>query len=152
MTAARAQRSTRQRAAVSAMLDTLSDFRSAQELHDALRRSGDPIGLTTVYRALQSLVDAGEVDVLRTGTGEAVYRRCASVEHHHHLVCRKCGHTVEIDGPAVETWAQKVAEQHGFSDLSHTAEIFGLCRDCTSGAAASDAASHNDTSGAADRR
>ena len=64
MTAARAQRSTRQRAAVSAMLDTLSDFRSAQEIHEALRRSGDPIGLTTVYRALQSLVDAGEVDVL----------------------------------------------------------------------------------------
>ena len=39
---------------------------------------------------------------------------------------------MEIEGPAVETWAQAVAERHGFSDLSHTVEIFGLCRDCSS--------------------
>jgi Fur family ferric uptake transcriptional regulator len=129
--ATRALRSTRQRAAVSAMLDQLDDFRSAQDIHEELRRVGEGIGLTTVYRTLQTLADGGEVDVLRTGTGEAVYRRCASVEHHHHLVCRRCGHTVEIEGPAVESWAQRVAETHGFSELSHTAEIFGLCSGCS---------------------
>ncbi|HXV92961.1 MAG TPA: Fur family transcriptional regulator [Pseudonocardia sp.] len=126
----RALRATRQRAAVSAMLDRLDDFRSAQEIHEELRRAGDGIGLTTVYRTLQTLADAGEVDVLRTGTGEAVYRRCESVHHHHHLVCRRCGRTVEVEGPAVESWAQHVAEAHGFSELSHTAEIFGLCSGC----------------------
>lgn len=136
----KAVRATRQRAAVSAMLDRLDEFRSAQEIHEQLRRTGDGIGLTTVYRTLQTLADGGEVDVLRTASGEAVYRRCASDEHHHHLVCRNCGHTVEIEGPAVETWAQKVAEQHGFAELSHTAEIFGLCSTCR--------ASQNDTSGA----
>lgn len=130
--APRVVRSTRQRVAVSALLDRLDDFRSAQEIHEELRRTGDGIGLTTVYRTLQTLADGGEVDVLRTGTGEALYRRCASVEHHHHLVCRRCGHTVEIEGPAVETWAQRVAETHGFSELSHTAEIFGLCQECNS--------------------
>jgi Fur family ferric uptake transcriptional regulator len=123
-------RATRQRAAVSSLLDRLDDFRSAQEIHDQLRRAGDSIGLTTVYRTLQGLVEAGEVDVLRTDSGESVYRRCATAEHHHHLVCRRCGTAVEIEGPAVETWAQKVAEAHGFSDLSHTVEIFGLCREC----------------------
>ncbi|MDN5931657.1 MAG: transcriptional repressor [Pseudonocardia sp.] len=128
--AARVVRSTRQRAAVSALLDRLDDFRSAQEIHEELRRTGDGIGLTTVYRTLQTLADAGEVDVLRTGSGEAVYRRCESAHHHHHLVCRRCGATVEIEGPDVESWAQRVADQHGFSELSHTAEIFGLCRDC----------------------
>ncbi|HVL84017.1 MAG TPA: Fur family transcriptional regulator [Pseudonocardia sp.] len=126
----RVLRATRQRAAVSALLDRLDDFRSAQEIHEELRRSGEGIGLTTVYRTLQTLADAGEVDVLRTGTGEAVYRRCESEHHHHHLVCRRCGWTVEIEGPAVETWAQHVADAHGFSELSHTAEIFGLCRRC----------------------
>ena len=139
----RAVRSTRQRAAVSALLDRLDDFRSAQEIHEQLRRTGDGIGLTTVYRTLQNLADAGEVDVLRTGSGEAVYRRCTTADHHHHLVCRSCGLTVEIDGPAVETWAQRVAEQHGFSELSHTAEIFGLCSSCSS---------QNDTPGAPDPR
>lgn len=123
-------RSTKQRAAVSALLDRLDDFRSAQEIHEELRRTGEGIGLTTVYRTLQTLADGGEVDVLRTASGEAVYRRCESAEHHHHLVCRRCGTAVEIEGPAVETWAQKVADTHGFTELSHTVEIFGLCRAC----------------------
>ncbi|NMH96659.1 Fur family transcriptional regulator [Pseudonocardia acidicola] len=123
-------RATRQRAAVSALLDRLDDFRSAQEIHEQLRRSGEGIGLTTVYRTLQALADSGEVDVLRTGTGEAVYRRCDSAEHHHHLVCRRCGRAVEIEGPAVESWAQRVADEHGYTELSHTVEIFGLCREC----------------------
>lgn len=126
----RALRATRQRAAVSALLDRLDDFRSAQEIHEELRRLGEGIGLTTVYRTLQTLADGGEVDVLRTGTGEAVYRRCDTADHHHHLVCRRCGHTVEIEGPDVESWAQRVAEIHGFVELSHTAEIFGLCKNC----------------------
>lgn len=130
-TGTRMLRATRQRAAVSALLDRLSDFRSAQEIHEELRRAGECIGLTTVYRTLQTLADSGEVDVLRTASGEAVYRRCDSADHHHHLVCRSCGRTVEIEGPAVETWAQRVADEHGFTELSHTVEIFGLCRECT---------------------
>jgi len=126
----RALRATRQRAAVSALLDRIDDFRSAQEIHEELRRTGEGVGLTTVYRTLQSMADGGEVDVLRTASGESVYRRCATVDHHHHLVCRRCGAAVEIEGPAVETWAQHIADKHGFSELSHTVEIFGLCRDC----------------------
>lgn len=123
------RRSTRQRTAVSDLLDQLADFRSAQDLHEELRKRGEGIGLTTVYRTLQSLADAGEVDVLRTDTGEAIYRRC-SRHHHHHLVCRSCGRTVEVEGPAVERWADRVAEENGFSQISHTVEIFGTCGTC----------------------
>ena len=122
-------RSTRQRSAISALLDDIDEFRSAQELHDELRRRGEGIGLTTVYRTLQTLADAGTVDVLRTDTGESVYRRCSS-GHHHHLVCRNCGYTVEVEGPTVEQWAKSTADQHGFGDVSHTVEIFGTCRTC----------------------
>src|SRR6201985_295979 len=88
-------RSTRQRAAISTLLETLDEFRSAQELHDELRRRGENIGLTTVYRTLQSMAAAGMVDTLRTDTGESVYRR-GSEHHHHHLVCRSCGATIEV--------------------------------------------------------
>ncbi|HEX4250615.1 MAG TPA: Fur family transcriptional regulator [Pseudonocardia sp.] len=130
-TANRALRSTRQRAAVSALLDRLDDFRSAQEIHEELRRDGEGIGLTTVYRTLQNLSESGEVDVLRTDSGEAVYRRC-STHHHHHLVCRRCGRTVEVEGPAVESWAQRIAEENGFSEVSHTVEVFGVCAKCVS--------------------
>ena len=122
-------RSTRQRTAVARLLDDTDDFRSAQEIHEKLRRSGEGIGLTTVYRTLQTLADAGEIDVLRTSTGEAVYRRC-SAHHHHHLVCRDCGRTVEVEEPTVELWAEKVAGEHGFINIGHTVEISGTCPDC----------------------
>jgi Fur family ferric uptake transcriptional regulator len=124
-----AVRSTRQRAAIAALLESLDEFRSAQEIHDELRRRGEGIGLTTVYRTLQSMSAAGAVDTLRTDTGESVYRRC-STHHHHHLVCRNCGFTVEIQGGQVEAWATDVAVSHGFSEASHTIEIFGICGDC----------------------
>ncbi len=122
-------RATRQRAAVASVLDEIDDFRSAQDIHAILRSRGDSVGLTTVYRTLQSLADSGKVDVLRTGDGESVYRRC-STNHHHHLVCRQCGRTVEVEGPAVERWAAKVGAEHGFVKVTHTVEIFGTCPDC----------------------
>ncbi|MGA9376649.1 MAG: Fur family transcriptional regulator [Mycobacterium sp.] len=124
-----AVRSTRQRAAISALLEDIAGFRSAQELHDELRQRGEGIGLTTVYRTLQSMAAAGQVDTLRTDTGESVYRLC-SQHHHHHLVCRMCGNTVEVAGGAAEIWADEVAVEHGFTDVSHTIEIFGVCSRC----------------------
>ena len=122
-------RNTRQRAAVVSVLAEIDEFRSAQELHDLLRQQGDSVGLTTVYRTLQALAEADEVDSLRREDGETVYRRC-SQGHHHHLVCRTCGHTVEVAGPAVERWADRVAQEHGFTEVDHTVEIFGYCSAC----------------------
>lgn len=123
------QRPTRQRRAVAAVLDSLEDFRSAQEIHDLLKQRGEAVGLTTVYRTLQGLADSGEVDTLRNDDGESLYRRC-STGHHHHLVCRSCGRTVEVEGPTVERWAERVAAEHGFREVSHTLEIFGTCGGC----------------------
>ncbi|WP_309146692.1 Fur family transcriptional regulator [Georgenia satyanarayanai] len=122
---------TRQRAAVSDLLERTDDFRSAQQLHESLRDAGDAVGLATVYRTLQTMAEVGEVDVLRTDDGEALYRRCESAKHHHHLVCRTCGTTVEISGDAVEAWAEEMAARHGFTDIEHTIDLFGQCADCS---------------------
>ncbi|MCX6471148.1 Fur family transcriptional regulator [Williamsia herbipolensis] len=124
-------RSTRQRHAIASLLTTVDEFRSAQELHDSLKADGESIGLTTVYRNLQALADAGEIDVLRTDSGESRYRRC-SAGHHHHLVCRVCGTTIEVQADPVEEWAATIAASHGYTDVSHTVEIFGRCPDCRS--------------------
>ncbi|WP_127504965.1 Fur family transcriptional regulator [Actinoplanes solisilvae] len=124
-----ALRNTKQRTAVSAVLAEADCFYSAQELHAMLRERGERVGLTTVYRTLQGLADAGEIDVMRPPGGEHLYRRCGQ-GHHHHLVCRDCGRAVEVEGPAVESWAERVAAQHGFKDVSHTMEIFGTCPEC----------------------
>lgn len=125
-----APRSTRQRRAVVAILEDLDGFASAQEIHDILKKRGESVGLSTVYRSLQSLAVASEIDVLRNDDGEVLYRQC-SAGHHHHLVCRTCGRTVEVDGPTVERWADRIAAENGFSDVAHTLEIFGTCSECT---------------------
>ncbi len=123
-------RMTKQRSAVSDLLGQTADFRSAQQLHEMLRTEGQSIGLATVYRTLQSLAEAGEVDVLGTDDGESLYRRCERQEHHHHLVCRECGRTVEVAGAPVERWAARVAQENGFVGVDHTAELFGTCGPC----------------------
>jgi Fur family transcriptional regulator, ferric uptake regulator len=124
-------RGTRQSEALSAALDVLPGFASAQEIHAELRRRGEHIGLTTVYRHLQVLSEDGLVDAIRDAGGETLYRRCRTDAHHHHLTCRNCGRSVEVEGKAVERWAEQVAAEAGFTDVGHTVELFGLCPDCS---------------------
>ena len=125
-------RNTAQRQAIAKRLEELSSFVSAQQLHDDLAKSGSRIGLATVYRTLQVLLDEGEVDVLRTDS-ELLYRSCDSTEHHHHLVCRICGRTVEVAGPQIEAWARQVAAEADFIDVEHTLELMGTCSTCAGG-------------------
>jgi Fur family ferric uptake transcriptional regulator len=122
-------RPTRQRRAVATCLDRVDDFRSAQEIHALLEERDERVGLATVYRTLQALAEAGDVDVLRAEDGETLYRRCSG-SHHHHLLCRSCGRTVEVEGPAVERWADAIAREHGFTDVDHTLELVGTCTTC----------------------
>jgi Fur family ferric uptake transcriptional regulator len=128
-------RQTRQAAAIEDVLREAEGFRTAQELHDELRHRGDRVGLTTVYRHLNLLVEHHLADVISRGDGESQYRLCGSAaspeqppsEHHHHIVCRECGRSVEVAGPEVEEWAERVAAAAGYTDISHTVELFGLC-------------------------
>lgn len=126
------RRRTRQRAAVEALLEQSEGFHTAQQIHAQLREEGAGVGLTTVYRCLAAMAESGDVDILLADDGEARYRACSST-HHHHLVCRECGHTVEVTAAPVERWAQRTAEEHGFTDVNHTVEIIGLCPECSRG-------------------
>lgn len=123
-------RTTWQRQAVLTALDQATSFNTAQELHESMRSAGTKVGLATVYRSLQLMADADEVDVIRSDNGEAFYRRCSS-HHHHHLICRSCGRAVEVSGPAVEEWADRVAAENDFIDVSHSLELVGTCRSCS---------------------
>jgi Fur family ferric uptake transcriptional regulator len=129
------KRNTWQREAVRQALDASSDFVSAQRLHARLHDAGSPIGLATVYRALGDLAAEGDADSLQSPDGEALYRTCATGGHHHHLICRVCGRTVEIAADEVESWAHDVAARNGFTAPSHVVDVFGLCAECTRRAA-----------------
>ena len=117
-------RGTRQAQALAAVMESLPGFCSAQEIHAELRRKGEHVGLTTVYRHLQALSEQGSVDAIRDANGETLYRQCGTSVHHHHLTCRNCGRSVEVEGRAVEQWAEKVAAEAGFTDVGHTVELF----------------------------
>ncbi|WBU37280.1 Fur family transcriptional regulator [Homoserinibacter sp. YIM 151385] len=132
------KRNTWQREAVREALDGREGFVSAQALHSALRDAGSHIGLATVYRALADLEQEGAADSLQQ-EGENLYRACTPGSHHHHLICRSCGTTVEITADEVEQWAHDVAAKHGFTRPEHIVDVFGLCADCTAAAAAATA-------------
>lgn len=123
------RRNTRQKDAVLHALRTAQGFVSAQQLHRQLVQHGSPIGLATVYRTLNNLVADSQADSLVSSTGESLFRDC-SKEHHHHLVCRECGLTLEIEAEDAEAWATKVAIDNGFTGVSHTIDIYGVCRSC----------------------
>lgn len=125
-----AQRNTWQREAVRDALSSANGFVSAQDLH-ALIRDETGIGLATVYRTLAGFAKSGEADSLQSPDGENLFRACATEGHHHHLICRRCGKTVEIEARAVEQWARDMAAENGFSDAEHVVDIFGVCAECT---------------------
>lgn len=122
------QRRTRQRAALAGVLSNSREFKTAQEIHTELLTAGEKVGIATVYRGLQALVDASELDMIRTADGQVAYRSC-SARHHHHLICRECGKTVEIEAPTFEQWATRIGADNGFDEIEHELELFGRCRD-----------------------
>ncbi|MBJ7280520.1 MAG: transcriptional repressor [Rhodoluna sp.] len=125
-----ARRQTWQKESVLHALSQAQGFVSAQQLHRQLAQHGSAIGLATVYRTLNTLVADGLADSL-VNAGETLFRDC-SKDHHHHLICNGCGIAVELEAEQAEAWASKVASEHGFTDVSHTIDIFGLCQKCTS--------------------
>ncbi|RRJ86560.1 transcriptional repressor [Gulosibacter macacae] len=125
------RRNTWQREAVREALEAQDGFVTAQELHRILEDAGQRIGLATVYRALAVLVEEDFADTIRAEDGDR-YRSCETDQHHHHLMCRRCGRTVEISGDAVERWAAEVGREHGFTEMTHVFDAFGVCSTCAS--------------------
>ncbi len=121
-------RATRQRLTVLDALRGRGDTVTAQDLHMELRQAGEPIGLTTVYRTLAALADAGFLDTFDR-EGEQAFRLCGDA-HHHHLVCETCNTVEEITAEEVERWVHEVASARGFSVTGHRADIFGVCPAC----------------------
>lgn len=121
-------RATRQRTTVLDALRDRDEAVTAQELHAELREVGEPVGLTTVYRTLASLADAGLLDAFDR-EGEQAFRMCSD-DHHHHLICEVCSRVEEIAAAEVERWVDAVARRHGLRVTGHRADIFGVCAAC----------------------
>ncbi|CAB4331775.1 MAG: transcriptional repressor [Actinobacteria bacterium] len=124
-------RRTKQRDAIFALLSTSPAFYSANDVFENLNRSTTPVGLSTVYRTLNVMVEAHEVDVVLLQDGQALYRLCGSQQHHHHLRCTQCGIAIEVTGEKIEEFAQEIARKFQFQNVTHSIELAGICSECT---------------------
>jgi Fur family ferric uptake transcriptional regulator len=125
-------RATSQAAALQEVLEDADGFRTVQEL---LRGAAAGIegGFGHRLPVFESARRERQRRCVHHENGETQYRLCGSPtrpdadkdRHHHHLVCRECGRSVQMFGPEVEVWAERVAAAAGYTQVSHTAEIFG---------------------------
>ncbi len=105
---------------------------SAQEIHDRLRLSHDkPPSLTTVYRALDTLVKDGEICILNPLESERRYSITKKEKHLHHIICKSCYITLPISHCSLEESVSTTAREHGFKLQSHVVEFYGTCSACS---------------------
>jgi Fur family transcriptional regulator, ferric uptake regulator len=104
---------------------------SAQEIFDALRRARRPVGIASVYRALETLADLRLVKRVDAGDGIARYEPLLpDGDHHHHLVCRDCGKVEAFSDVRLERAIDKIAGGLGYSVDEHEVVLTGACADC----------------------
>lgn len=120
-------RDTRARRAIVETVLTRDGQFNARQLHEDLRRRG--VGRATVFRTLDLLVEMGVLNRLHTDGRCSSYIVCAD-QHHHHLVCERCGAVQEISDGRVERALRAMAADSGFRAREHHVEIVGVCRGC----------------------
>jgi Fur family ferric uptake transcriptional regulator len=103
---------------------------SAGELYLRVKKIAPERGYTTVYRTLKLLAEADLAHSRNFQDGFSRYEPAHQVEHHDHLVCRKCGSITEFTNEHIEKMQKNVAREHGFKITDHTLDIYGVCRDC----------------------
>jgi Fur family ferric uptake transcriptional regulator len=124
------------------ILDVLSktdEHLSAEEIYMAVHKTYSAIGLTTVYRTLELLVQTGIVFKFDFGDGRARYELSespGSIGHHHHLVCTGCRRIIDYtDFIAEEKELLKrtesgLAKKYHFLISNHLIQFYGLCEAC----------------------
>jgi Fur family transcriptional regulator, ferric uptake regulator len=121
--------STRSREQIVNLLRSERRYLSAAAIHRILRSLGVGISLSTVYRTLDLLVSMGVASSRSDGQGELTYVFC-TVEHHHHAICRKCGHVEDVDCAAMEAFSELLRQHHAFELDEHSLEFYGRCARC----------------------
>ncbi len=104
---------------------------TAREIADRLRSEGRDVGVATVYRALELLEGLGLLHRLDTGEGPARYEPAHPTgEHHHHLVCDRCGRVAAFEDQGVERSLAQLARRLEFRVESHDVVLRGACVAC----------------------
>jgi Fur family ferric uptake transcriptional regulator len=121
---------TRQRDRVAEVVLTSDDHLSAEQIRRRLKEAGDSVGLATIYRTLDLLVQSGLVRAHDFGQGYRRFEPMPAQTHHDHLICVRCGKVEEFAHDRLERMLPIIADEYGFQPERHRVEIYGVCRDC----------------------
>ena len=102
---------------------------TVEEMHTSLSEKFR-LGLTSVYRAVEQLVELGVASREQLSPKLFAYQLCKTVRHHHHIICTECGKTVEIFPEAIEQLLLDAAQKVHFYLRSHEVSLAGKCSDC----------------------
>ena len=120
---------TNQRRAVVVSIVTCKSQFTPALIYEKLHREHPDIGLVTVYRTLGILMDLGLVCELHA-SGDCPAYTVGTSQHHHHLICNRCGRVVDFTGHRLAELEKRLAKESGFRIDSHVLEFTGLCLPC----------------------
>jgi Fur family ferric uptake transcriptional regulator len=100
---------------------------SAEDLFNMVKKKESGVGLASVYRTINSLVDAGLAVERRFLDRTSVYELENPGHHHDHLICMRCKKIFEFENEAIEEQQKKTAESLGFTLRDHKLELYGWC-------------------------
>ncbi len=109
-------------------------FTAAGLMADA-RREHIRVGRATVFRTLDVLTEIEALERLDLPSGEHAYVTCEPEQHHHHVICRSCGKSIDVEDSGLQSVVREIASRSGYRIDSHRLELYGLCPTCQTGAA-----------------
>ncbi len=120
------------------VLDVLSKSKdhhlTAEEIYDLVRLDYPDIGLATVYRTVQLLLELGLIDRINLDDGCARYeissKTTENQHHHHHLICLSCGKVFSFEEDFLERLEGHIQESMGFRVTDHEVKLYGYCKEC----------------------
>ena len=113
------------------LINSVGKHLSAEEVYNIVKKENLEIGLATVYRTLDLLVDIDVLQKLNFDDGRTRYEfNDSKVHHHHHLICLSCGKVSEFEDDLLEILESAISEKCGFSVVDHKVKFYGFCKDC----------------------
>lgn len=125
-------RRTSQRDLILEIFLSTEEHLTSEDLHGLVHKIDPTIGLTTVYRTLKLLTEAGLAREVRFGDNKTYYEHHYNHEHHDHMICTDCGKVIEFFSPDIEALQDEMASNFGFKPTHHSLRLWGLCAECQS--------------------
>lgn len=106
---------------------------TVEEIYELVKKQYPDIGLATIYRTVQVLIDLHVIDRISFDDGFARYEledNEPDSHRHHHAICRECGQVMSFEDDLLDNLEQALYDALGFAVTDHEVKLYGYCRTC----------------------